>query len=237
MSSRHFYPQRRRSQRFSTLRAALVFAILFFIAYYAAMLLLLEFPGFVDEPPSRPSANALSLQARANEQLPPIPERAPVSRDTATPRGPSGQVAVAVQPTIARQPALSAAASRPIPVVLTAPTLVADGSTFELSVGVPPASGVRSAHFRLSYDDEALEILDVIDATGATVPVIPSAPGIVDLDLNAEAGARQAPAIRFLARAGGSRSAQIAVAVELWDQAGNALPTAAVAPHSIMVGP
>jgi hypothetical protein len=80
-------------------------------------------------------------------------------------------------------------------------------------------------------------MLDLIDATGTTVPVIPLGPGVVELDLDAEAGARQAPAIRFLARADGSRSVQIAVAEELWDQAGNALPTAVVAPHSIMASP
>jgi hypothetical protein len=81
-----------------------IFAILFFVTYCAATLLLLEFPGFSDEPPSRPSANALFLRTRANEQLLLVEERAPVSRDAATPRGPSGEVAVAVQPTIARQP-------------------------------------------------------------------------------------------------------------------------------------
>ncbi len=235
MSSRHFSSQHRKSQRFSIHRAIAVFAILFVIAYYAAMLLLLRFPGFPEDPPLRTSTNALSLQSRANEQMPSIEERAPAPRDTATPRGPSGEVAVALHTTIARQPALFAAASRPIPVILTAPILVADGSTFEVSVGVPPGSGVHSAHFRLSYDDEALEMLDVIDATGTTVPVILLGPGIVDLDLDAGAGARQAPAIRFLARAGGSRSVQIAVAAELWDKAGNALPSADLAPHSILV--
>ena len=61
--------------------------------------------------------------------------------------------------------------------------------------------------------------------------------GIADLDLDAERGARQAPAIRFLARTGASRSVQIAVAVDLWDKAGNALPSAAMGPHSIMVDP
>jgi hypothetical protein len=237
MSSRHFYSQRGKSQRFSTLRLVVVCAILFFVAYYAAMLLLLEFPGFLDEPRSPPSTNALSLQSRANEQKLLVEDRTPVSRDTATLRGPSGEIAVAVQSAIARQPALSAAASRPIPVILTAPTQVPDGSTFEVSVGVPPGSGVHSAHFRLSYDDEALEMLDVIDATGTTIPMILSGPGIVDLNLDAAAGARQAPAIRFLTRAGGSRSVQIAVAVDLWDKAGNALPSVDLAPHSIMVEP
>jgi hypothetical protein len=120
---------------------------------------------------------------------------------------------------------------------LSAPTQVPDGGTFEISVGVPPGSGVHSAHFRLSYDDEALEMLDVIDATGTTIPMILSGPGIVDFNLDAEAGARKAPAIRFLTRAGGSRSVQIAVAVDLFDKAGNALPSADLAPHSIMVEP
>jgi hypothetical protein len=237
MSSRHFSSQRRKSQRFSTHRAIAVFAILFIIVYYAAMFLLLRFPGLPEEPPSRPSTNALSLQSRANEQMPPIEGRAPVSRDTATPRGPSGEIAVALNPPIALPPALSPAAGRPISVILTAPTQVAGGGTFEVSVGVPPGTGVHSAHFRLSYDDEALEILDAIDATGTTIPVIPLGPGIADLDLDAERGARQAPAIRFLARTGASRSVQIAVAVDLWDKAGNALPSADLAPHSIMVEP
>ena len=80
-------------------------------------------------------------------------------------------------------------------------------------------------------------MLDVIDATGTTIPMILSGPGIVDLNLDAAAGARQAPAIRFLTRAGGSRSVQIAVAVDLWDKAGNALPSVDLAPHSIMVEP
>ena len=230
--------QRRKSQRFSTHRAIAVFAILFVIAYYAAMLLLLRFPGFPEDPPSRPSTNALSLQSRANEQMPPIEERAPAPRDPATPRGPSAEIAVALKPPpIAPPPALSPAAGRPISVILTAPTQVAGGGTFEVSVGVQPGSGVHSAHFRLTYDDEALEILDAIDATGTTVPVIPLGPGIADLDLDAERGARQAPAIRFLARTGASRSVQIAVAVDLWDKAGNALPSADLAPHSIMVEP
>jgi hypothetical protein len=237
MSSRHFSSQRRKSQRFSTHRAIAVFAILFIIVYYAAMFLLLRFPGLPEEPPSRPSTNALSLQSRANEQMPPIEGRAPAPRDTATPRAPSGEIAVALKPPIALPPALSPAAGRPIPVILTAPTQVAGGGTFEVSVGVPPASGVHSAHFRFSYDDEALEILDAIDATGTTVPVIPLGPGIADLNLDAERGARQAPAIRFLARTGASRSVQIAVAVDLWDKAGNALPSADLAPHSIMVEP
>jgi hypothetical protein len=223
MSSSHFSSQRRKPQRFSTHRVIAVFAVLFFIAYYAAMLLLLQFPGFPDEPSSRSSTSALTLQSRANEQLPPIEERTPASRDTATPRGPSGEIAVAVKPPIALPPALSPAAGRPISVILTAPPQIAGGSTFEVSVGVPPGSGVHSAHFRLSYDDEALEILDATDATGTTVPVIPLGPGIADLDLDAERGARQAPAIRFLARTGVSRSVEIAVAVDLWDKAGNAL--------------
>jgi hypothetical protein len=237
MSSRHFSSQRRKSQHFSLHRVIAVFAILFFIAYYAAMLLLLRFPGLPEEPPSRPSTNALSLESRANEQMPSIEERAPTPRDQATPRGPSGEIAVALKPPIALPPALSPAAGRPISVILTAPTQVAGGSTFEVSVGVPPGSGVHSAHFRLSYDDEALEILDAIDATGTTVPVIPLGPGIADLDLDAERGARQAPAIRFLARTGASRSVEIAFAVDLWDKAGNALPIADLAPHSIMVEP
>jgi hypothetical protein len=237
MSSSDISSQRRKPQRFSTHRLIAVFAVLFFIAYYAAMLLLLQFPGFPDEPSSRSSTSALTLQSRANEQLPPIEERTPASRDTATPRGPSGEIAVAVKPPIALPPALSPAAGRPISVILTAPPQIAGGSTFEVSVGVPPGSGVHSAHFRLSYDDEALEILDAIDATGTTVPVIPLGPGIADLDLDAERGARQAPAIRFLARTGVSRSVEIAVAVDLWDKAGNALPSADLAPHSIMVEP
>jgi hypothetical protein len=238
MSPRHFSLQRHKSQRFYTHRAIAVIAILFFIVYYAAMLLLLRFPGLPEEPPSRPSTNALSLQSRANEQMPSIEERAPAPRDTATPRGPSGEIAVALKPPpIALPPALSPAAGRPISVILTAPTQVAGGSTFEVSVGVPPGSGVHSAHFRVSYDDEALEILDAIDATGTTVPVIPLGPGIADLDLDAERGARQAPAIRFLARTGASRSVEIAFAVDLWDKAGNALPIVDLAPHSIMVEP
>src|ERR1700680_2094670 len=96
MSSRHFCSRRRKSQCFSTVRVAVIFAILFFVTYYAATLLLLEFPGFLDEPPSRPSANALSLQTRANEQLLLVEERAPVSRAAATPRGPSEEVGVGV---------------------------------------------------------------------------------------------------------------------------------------------
>ena len=237
MSSRHFSSQRRKSQRFSTHRAIAVFAILFIIVYYAAMFLLLRFPGFPEDPPSRPSTNALSLQSRANEEIPPIEEHAPAPRDPVTPRGASAEIAVALKPPIALPPALSPAAGRPISVILTAPTQVAGGGTFEVSVGVPPGTGVHSAHFRLSYDDEALEILDAIDATGTTVPVIPLGPGIADLDLDAERGASQAPAIRFLARTGASRSVQIAVAVDLWDKAGNALPSADLAPHSILVDP
>jgi hypothetical protein len=237
MSSSHFSSQRRKSQRFSMPRAIAVFAILFVIAYYAAMLLLLRFPGFPEDPPSRPSTNDLTLQSRANEPMPPVEERARAPRDPATPRGPSAEIDVALKPPIALPPALSPAAGRPIPVILTAPTQVAGGNTFEVSVGVPPGSGVHSAHFRLSYDDEALEILDGIDATGTTVPVIPLGPGIADLNLDAERGGRQAPAIRFLARTGGSRFVEIAVAVDLWDRAGNALPSAELAPHSITVGP
>ena len=237
MSSGHLSSQWRKPRRFSTHRVVAVVVILFFIVYYAVTLLLLRFPGLPEERPSRPSSNALSPPSRANEQVPPIEERTPVSRDTATPRGPSVGNAVAVQPPIALPPALSPAAGRPIYVILTAPTQVADGSTFEVSVGVPPGSGVHSARFRLSYEDDALETLDMIDATGTTVPVIPMAPGIVDLDLDAERGAIQAPAIRFLARTGASRPVQIAVAVELRDQAGNALPSAALAPHSIMIEP
>jgi hypothetical protein len=236
MSSRQFSSQRRKSKRFATHRVIAV-AILFFIAYYAAMLLLLRLPEFPEDPPSRPSSNALTLPPGANEQRRPIDERTRGSRDTAAARGSSGEIAVAPQLPIAPPPALSAAAGRPISVILTAPGQVADGSTFEVSVGVPPGSGVHSAHFRLNYDDEALEVLDVIDATGTTVAVIPLGPGIVDLDLDAARGARQAPAIRFLARTGASRYVQIAVAVELWDQAGNALPSAPVAPHSIMIEP
>jgi hypothetical protein len=235
MSSSHLSSQRRRSQRFATHRVIAV-AILFFTAYYAAMLLLLRLPEFPEDPPSRPSSNALTLPSGANEQRRLIDERTRGSRDTAAARGSSGEIAVAPQLPIA-PPALSAAANRPISVILTAPGQVADGSTFEVSVGVPPGSGVHSAHFRLNYDDEALEVLDVIDATGTTVAVIPLGPGIVDLDLDAARGARQAPAIRFLARTGASRYVQIAVAVEFWDQAGNALPSAPVAPHSIMIEP
>ena len=219
-------------------RAIAVIAILFFIAYYAAMLLLLRFPGLPEQPPSRPSTNALYLQSRANEQKPFIEERAPTPQDPATLRGPRGEIAIALKPPpIALPPALSPAAGRPISVILTAPTQVAGGGTFEVSVGVPSGSGVHSAHFRLAYDDEALEILDAIDATGTTVPVIPLGPGIADLDLDAERGARQAPAIRFPARTGASRSVQIAIAVDLWDKAGNALPSADLAAHSIVVEP
>ena len=238
MSPRHFSSQRRKPRRFSTPRAIVVFAILFFVAYYAATLLLLSVPELPEQPPSRSSSNALSPPTRANEQLPRIEQRTPLSGDTATPRGPSGGIAAAVQPPIAPPPALPPAASRPpIYAILTAPIQVTDGSTFEVSVGVPPGSGVHSAHFRLTYDDDALEILDMIDATGTTVPVIPLGPGIVDLDLDAERGATQAPAIRFLARTGAWRPVQIAVDVELWDQAGKALPSAPLAPHSIIVEP
>jgi hypothetical protein len=86
----------------------------------------------------------------------------------------------------------------------------------------------------LSYDQDALEMLDTIDGTGTTVPAVPSEPGSVELDID---GATQTAAIRFLARAGMSRSVNIAVAAQLWDQAGNALPSAALGPHSIMVDP
>ena len=235
MSSRQFSSQRK-SKRFATHRVIAV-AILCFIAYYAAMPLLLRLPEFPEDPPSRPSSNALTLPSGANEQRRLIDEGTRGSPDRAAPRGSGGEIAVALPPPIALQPALSAAAGRPISVILTAPGQVADGSTFEVSVGVPPGSGAHSAHFRLNYDDEALEVLDAIDATGATVPVIPLGPGIVDLDLDAGRGARQAPAIRFLARTGASRFVQIAVAVELWDQAGNALPSIPVAPYVIMVEP
>jgi len=60
---------------------------------------------------------------------------------------------------------------------------------------------------------------------------------IVELDIDAGRGARQAPAIRFLARAGVSRDLEITVAAELWDRAGSVLPSAALAPHTIRIDP
>ena len=237
MSSRHSSSQSRNLLRLSTPRVVAVFAILFLIAYYAAMLLLWRLPGLPVQPPSQPSSNALALHFVANEQMPPIEERTSTSLEAAKPRVPHGEIAGTLEPPIAPSLATSPAANQPISVILTAPAEVADGSTFEVSVAVPGGSGVHSAHFRLSYDDDALEMLDMIDATGTTVPAFPSEPGNVELDLDAGRGARQAPAIRFLARTGASRSVHIAVAAELWDQAGNALPSAALGPHSIMVDP
>jgi hypothetical protein len=241
MSSSRVSSQRRKPRRLSPHRVVVVFAILFFIAYYAATLLLWRLPGLPEQPPSQPAPNGLALNLGANvgtnEQVRLIEERMPPSRDAPTPRAPRGEIAVAPGPPIALSPAPSPAGRRPTSVILTAPTEVAEGSTFQVSVALPPGSGVHSAHFRLSYDDGALELLDMMDANGTTLPVFPSEPGSVELDLDVGRGAEQAPAIRFLARTGTSRSVEIAVAAELWDQAGNALPSAALTPRSITVDP
>jgi hypothetical protein len=138
-------------------------------------------------------------------------------------------------------PALLARASpepeRPLDILLTAPIQVAHGSTFEVSVGVPPGAPVRSAKFRVSYDAESLEVLNIIDATGTTLMVVPSGDGSVELDFDTEQGAIQAPAIRFLARVDTPHLVQITVTADAYDASGRALAIAAVAPYPIMLVP
>jgi hypothetical protein len=176
MSSMRFTSQSTKPRRFSTHRVVAVVAILFFVAYYAAVFLFWRLPALPEQPPSQPSSNALALNPVANEQVLPTEERTSSSPEAAAPRVTRGEVAGALDPPIAPSPALSPAANRPISVIVTAPTEVADGNTFEVSVAVPGGSGVHSAHFKLSYDQDALEMLDTIDATGTTVSAVPSEP-------------------------------------------------------------
>lgn len=238
MSSSHVSVQRRNPRLVSVYRGVAIVVILFLIAYYASILVLLRFSG-LPEDPSPSSSNAPSPQLRATEKMLLVEKRTPASQETAPLRDSRGDADAldALKRQISPMPALSSAGNQPIDVVLTGPTQVADGSTFQVAVGVPSGSGVQSANFRLSYDDDALEVLDMTDAIGTTLPVSRSEPGRVELNLDVGRGATQAPAIRFLARTGTSRAVQIAVAVELWDQAGNALPSTAPAPYTIMVDP
>ena len=226
-------PSQRREHRFvSVHRVTAAVVLLFVLAYCLILLVLWRLPGLPEE---RPSLNTLSLQSPTNENALRVEEPTSAAREAATPQSARGDMAKAVEP--APRPATALSANRPISAMLTAPVQVADGSTFEVSVGVPTGSGVYSASFQLNYDDDALEILDMTDAAGETRPWSRSQRGSVKLDLDAGLGAKQAPSIRFLARAGASRSVQIAVTAEFWDEAGNALPSAALAPYSIIIDP
>src|SRR5437764_9058976 len=103
MNSMRFTSQSTNPRRFSTQRVVAVVAVLFFIAYYAAVLLFWRLPALPEQPPSQPSSNALALTV-ANEQVPPTEERTSASREAAAPRVARGEVAGALDPPIAPSP-------------------------------------------------------------------------------------------------------------------------------------
>ena len=231
MSSSHAPLERREPRVVSIHRLAAVVVVLFVLAYYLIMFVLWRAPGLSEQ---QPSSNAPSVQSATNKDALRIEELTPAARGAATPHSANGEVAHGVER--APRPAAALSANRPISAVLTAPVQVADGSTFEVSVGVPAGSGVYSASFQIDYDDDALEILDMTDATGETRPLSRSQRGSVKLDVGRGLPAKHPVSIRFLLR-GAARSVEVAVTAELWDEAGNALPSAVLKPYSIIVDP
>jgi hypothetical protein len=135
-------------------------------------------------------------------------------------------------------PGVSAAGDRPIDFLLTAPAQVARGSTFQVSLDLPPGTPVQSAKFRVNFDPNSLEALDITDATGTSLLVSTSGAGNVELDIDQAYGAMQAPAVRFLAKGTAPFAAQITVTAEqVLDGAGKTLATIPLAPRSVMVVP
>lgn len=216
----------------------LLIAALLAAAYFAGT----RFLSASSVPSSRPLASSPSAAALAAPGSEKTASEAPtmqMGNEPTTPRaGPAQGPAVRVAPPLPEAVGTAEIApSQPIQLLVDAPVRVVNGSAFEVSVGVPSGRGIYSARFRVHYDDDALEVLDIIDATGA--PVAGSMPerGMVDFDLDAGRGARQAPAIRFLARTSGVREIRFSVEAFLRDRDNLELPVAPTAPRSIVVEP
>ena len=209
-------------------------------AYYAATYLSTSLPISAEQSAvARSAAPAPSPAAERPRDLeaPAAVLREPPAAPGRLESAASSHADAGLAPPPVTEPHSVSVTSQPISIVVTAPEHIANGSTFEVSVGVPSGRGIYAARFSLAYDDDALEVLDITDATGAAMPAVTSERGRIDLDLDAGRGAKQAPAIRFLARTAASREVQLTVAVELRDQVGNVLPSAPVPSRPISVDP
>lgn len=130
------------------------------------------------------------------------------------------------------------AADRPIDIVFKAPSQAAQGSTIDVSVGVPARAAVQSANFLLTYDANALDLLEVTDATGATASNPYHPPGTVELNYDPAEGAAHVPTARFYVKGGDlPRPAEIAVTAQLLDGAGKTIAINPFVPHSVMLTP
>jgi hypothetical protein len=202
------------------------------VAGYAAMLWVLFFEAWPDVVPSAVSTQADSVASPSALHHPRARTKDQTRESGA---GDATQIDGNVRNgSLALTPVTPVAVS-PTTVVIASPARIEDGATFEVLVRVPRTIGARSAHVRLAYEDEALEVLDMTDPTGATVPASRAEAGSIDLNFDLSSSRDQAFAIRFLARTGAPREVRISAVSELRDSGGKVLPSSIAAPNSIWI--
>jgi len=131
-------------------------------------------------------------------------------------------------------PAVDAATA--ITVDVNAPTQVANGEVFDVSVGLSGSAQTQSARFRVTYDATSLDVVEIVDASGTALSVVPEGGTSVVLEMDASQAPR-APVVRFTARVDQPHTIDLVVAAEAWDANGTALAVRASGSHPIMLVP